>query len=236
MKKADTVTTERRAFGTELRVAKRADGVPMIAGHAAVFNRLSEDLGWFREKVAPGAFAETIEADDVRALWDHDSRLVLGRNRAGTLRLSEDATGLAVEIDPPDTQTARDLLTLIERGDISQMSFAFQVVDAGWETVAGEEIRTLRKVKLFDVSPVAFPAYPDTDVALRSLAAWKKRAGGAVTEDRQDMVEPDADGACPEGYEMSEEDGMCHLMPTEANAWRAELDIRRRRLALSEKG
>lgn len=155
---------ERRAFPLEVREVnpeKRA-----IIGHAAVFDTIT-DLGWFKERVAKGAFAESIKQDDIRALFNHDPNIVLGRNKAGTLRLYEDDKGLAVEIDLPDTQWARDLRVSMERGDINQMSFGFEVIDASWDTVNGEEVRTLKRVKLWDVSPVTFPAYPTTDASLR---------------------------------------------------------------------
>jgi HK97 family phage prohead protease len=159
---------ERRLFTMdELRVA--ADGKRTISGHAAVFNRNSEPMWGFVERVAPGAFSESIGTDDVRALFNHDPNIVLGRNTAKTLRLSEDATGLAVEIDPPDTQAARDLLVSMERGDVTQMSFGFSVITDDWATVDEQTMRTLRKVRLYDVSPVTFAAYPDTDVSVRSL-------------------------------------------------------------------
>jgi len=162
-------TLEKRTFTfAELRVE---DGdKPKITGHAAVFNKLSENLGGFRERIAPGAFEKTIEKSDVRALINHDSNLVLGRNKSGTLRLEEDKRGLAIEIDPPDTSYARDLIESLKRGDIDQMSFGFVATKDSWEHVEGKEsIRTLLEVELFDVSPVTYPAYPQTDVKVRSL-------------------------------------------------------------------
>lgn len=177
--RADTGNTlERRNFRVDkITVERRTDSAPKIMGHAAVFNVLSEDLGWFREKIEPGAFKATIGEDDVRALFNHDPNLVLGRNVSGTLRMSEDGVGLAIEIDPPDTQAARDVLVLIERGDVSQMSFAFRVLEESWEYGEKNEpdIRTLKKVRLFDVSPVTYPAYTQTDVALRSYQTWSEK-------------------------------------------------------------
>ena len=165
--------TERRTLQSEFRVEQRDDGKKLIRGHAAVFNA-ETDLGWFRERIAPGAFTESIGKDDVRALFNHDTNFVLGRNTAGTLTMREDERGLYVEIDPPDTQAARDLVTSIERGDISQMSFGFQTIRDSWETQedAAKDLRTLEKVKLWDVSPVTFPAYEETDVAVRSHESW----------------------------------------------------------------
>lgn len=166
---------ERRTLQSEFRVEQREDGKKLIRGHAAVFNS-ETDLGWFREKIAPGAFSESIGKDDVRALFNHDENFILGRNKAGTLTMREDEQGLYVEIDPPDTQVARDLVTSIERGDISQMSFGFQTIKDSWETEenAAKDLRTLEKVKLWDVSPVTFPAYQETDVAVRSHDCWSQ--------------------------------------------------------------
>ncbi|QEX18506.1 Prophage pi2 protein 32 [Hypericibacter terrae] len=180
---------ERRFFvAEELEVEKRADGKPVLRGHAAVFNKLSENLGGFREQVAPGAFLETIQKDDIRALFNHDPNFVLGRNRSKTLTLSEDARGLAIEIEMPDTQTIRDLVVApIQRRDVSQMSFGFAVRAGGqdWgDDGKGNMIRTLKQVRLFDVSPVTFPAYPQTDIAVRSLTEWKaelQRQAAAAT-------------------------------------------------------
>lgn len=146
-----------------------------IEGHAAVFNQWSEKLGsrWFsfREKILPGSFTESIQQDDVRALINHDPNLILGRNKSNTLELSEDNIGLKVRIVPPDTQYARDLMVSIDRGDITQMSFMFEVLSDRWgseEGIDADEVREISKVKLYDVSPVTFPAYPQTDVGTRS--------------------------------------------------------------------
>lgn len=166
---------ERRSFrADELRVAKKGDTRTLV-GHAAVFNQWSEDLGWFREKVAPGAFAETIQKDDIRGLWNHDANHVLGRNTAGTLRLAEDDIGLSIEIDLPDTQIGRDLGVSVERGDVSQMSFAFRTLSDQWFTEDGIDSRILTKVMLYDVAPVTYAAYPQTDLGLRTLL--EERAG-----------------------------------------------------------
>lgn len=153
----------------ELRV-QAVDKVTKIAGHAAKFDVLSEDLGGFRERIAPGAFAKSIQSSDIRALFNHDANIVLGRNKAGTLRLSEDSAGLAYEVDAPDTQLVRDMvLSPISRGDVNQCSFGFYTISDKWAKVDGEWIRTLLECDLLDVSPVTYPAYPQTEVAVRAL-------------------------------------------------------------------
>lgn len=178
-------TKECRAFTLEnLTIETRDDGAKRIVGHAAVFNQLSEDLGGFREQIAPGAFEEAIKTDDIRALFNHDANLVLGRNRAKTLTLKEDATGLAIEILPPDTQYARDLMVSMERGDITQMSFGFSVRPNGQNWAKNDDglyIRTLTRVRLYDVSPVTYPAYPQTDVALRALNEFQGKTDSFYT-------------------------------------------------------
>jgi HK97 family phage prohead protease len=164
------MTMERRALASPLLV--RAE-TRTIGGYAAVFNSETMIGDFFREMIAPGAFAETIKGD-VRALFDHDSGVVLGRTKAGTLRLSEDDKGLNVEIDLPDTQAARDLVASMERGDIDGMSFGFRVLRQEWDESSDVALRIIREVELFEVSVVTFPAYDDTEVALRSLDEARK--------------------------------------------------------------
>ena len=174
---------EKRIYPMDVRVETRAEGEgDRIVGYAAVFNRDSEDLGSFTEEVAPGAFSDAIKDDDVRALVDHDSSRILGRTAAGTLKLAEDKVGLRMEIDLPDTTTGRDIKESIKRGDVTGASFSFRTIDDKWETRDGKDHRTLLKVKLFDVGPVSFPAYPDTavgvrnlEIAMRSLEATKPK-------------------------------------------------------------
>ena len=172
-----TKQREIRTYLIEMRV-NAAEGQPTkIGGHAAKFDSLSEDLGGFRERIAPGAFSKTIQSGDIRALWNHDANIVLGRNKAGTLRLSEDIAGLAFEVDMPDTQLVRDMVMApIVRGDVNQCSFGFSTVADKWAKVDGEWIRTLLECELFDVSPVTYPAYNSTDVAARSMQEAIKMA------------------------------------------------------------
>lgn len=156
----------------ELRVTPEGK----ITGYAAPFNKWSQDLGGFREQVAPGAFKRAIaEGQDVRALFNHNPSVVLGRTKSGTLTLAEDSNGLRYEINPPDTQAARDLMASIRRADITGSSFGFIVRRDQWSDdrdatgkLTGSS-RTLLDVDLFDVSPVTYPAYPDSSVAMRAM-------------------------------------------------------------------
>lgn len=162
---------ERRLFVLDgMKVERRKDEEPEIVGHAAVFNREANIGGWFIESIAPGAFRRAIAEDDVRSLFNHDPNLILGRNRSGTLKLSEDDTGLMTVTIPPDTSYARDLLVSIERGDISQMSFGFRVRKQEWDETGDILKRKILEAELFDTSPVTFPAYTDTDVSVRAAA------------------------------------------------------------------
>jgi uncharacterized protein len=158
----------------QLRVSRAEGKTPKIVGYAAVFNSLSENLGGFREIIAPGAFDEALKKSDVRALINHDMNLLMGRTSSGTLTLSADETGLRMDIDPPDSEMARHYIANIERGDMTGSSFSFTTEPDGddWDEDAdGRVVRTVRAVgDLYDVGPVVFPAYLDTSVAMRSLS------------------------------------------------------------------
>ena len=153
-------TLERRAF-CEVRTSNRR-----LEGYAAVFGSTA-NIGSYQERIAPGAFTSAL-AGDVLALLDHDTGKVLGRTRSGSLRLSEDNRGLAFSLDLPDTQAGRDVIALAERNDLGGCSFGFNVPEGG-ETWQGS-VRTLRTIGLREISVVsAWPAYPDTEIALRAL-------------------------------------------------------------------
>jgi len=175
MTRPKTKMREERIFPlTDIEVrAADGDEPPRITGHSAVFNKWSEDLGGFKERVMPGAFTKTIGEADIRSLFNHDPNYVLGRTKAGTLALSEDKRGLAIDVLAPTTDTIRDLvLEPMRRGDIDQASFSFRTVRDEWREPKKEGTlweRDLLEVKLFDVGPVAFPAYVQTDMAVRSM-------------------------------------------------------------------
>ena len=156
----------------ELRLDEDGGQVKKLRGYAAIFNRLSENLGGFREKIQPGAFTKTIKSADVRLLINHEG-LPLARTKSGTLLLSEDDNGLRFEADmdlsDPDVQR---LIPKMRRNDLNQMSFGFYTVSDKWEHPADkclkESIRTLLEVDLYDISVVTYPAYPQTSVNIRS--------------------------------------------------------------------
>ena len=135
-----------------------------IVGYAVVYNSESFSVSpAFSERIAKGAFTKSIARDDVRGLWNHDPNYPLGRVKAKTLKLSEDEKGLKFEIDPPPTQYAKDLMISIERGDVSQNSIGFSITKETWsKRLGGSSIRTIEEGKLYDVSPVTFAAYEET--------------------------------------------------------------------------
>jgi uncharacterized protein len=164
---------ERRACG-ECRVDLLEDR--KIRGYAIVFNKPSENMGGFREVIRPDAVERTFkEAIDVRALVDHDSSKIIGRLSAGTLRLQRKQKGLWVEIDPPNTSAARDIVESIDRRDVTGMSFAFQVIEDDWSEVDKMPMREILDMRFNEISVVTFPAYDATSVqvAQRSLQQFK---------------------------------------------------------------
>jgi len=160
-------------FTTEFRVEQ--DGKKLV-GYAAKFSpNRSQDLGGFLEQIDPKAFTRSLaQGADVRALINHDQNLILGRSTSGTLNLSVDSEGLLVEITPPDTSYARDLMVSMVRGDVTQMSFAFVTKKDSWDKEGEKNIRTLLDVDLHDVSAVTYPAYLNTEIGLRSLQYYQE--------------------------------------------------------------
>ncbi len=164
-----TAKPETETRSVALPVEHRADGDKMtVAGYAATFGETTDIGDYFREVIAPGAFTNTLKTADVRAYYGHDRQRLLGRTSAGTLRLTEDAKGLAVEIDLPDTTDGRDVRALIARGDITGMSFGFIVTHDEWNMTGTVDTRTIHEVELLEVSIVSEPAYEGTSIALRS--------------------------------------------------------------------
>jgi uncharacterized protein len=169
---------EKRVFGGSVEFRENVDEngqkTPVIEGYAAVFDQETVICGLFREVVRAGFFTPALqESHDVRAVVDHEGGLqVLGRTKNGTLKLEEDAKGLRVTINPPDTAAGRDIVELLRRGDLDQMSFAFTVAEQRWVDAGDDsqlDLRELLKVKrLYDASIVTYPAYEGTSVGVRS--------------------------------------------------------------------
>lgn len=174
---------ERRYGNIELR--KKDDGSESrtIRGYAAVYNKDSQNFGPFIERIAPGAFDDVLN-DDVVALFNHDPNLPLARSGAG-LTLGSDDTGLYYEFDAPNTTIGSDLLENVRSGVIKQSSFAFTVKEQKRTVRNGQpDLRTIIKVeRLYDVSPVTYPAYPDTTVASR----YFKQMTADNSKDLQEM-------------------------------------------------
>lgn len=180
----DAVEQRVHLFSTsDFTLRAEGDDEPVLVGHAAVFNTrtaIGNPLTWgFYEEVARGAFTKTLQEGDARFLVDHDTALLVARVSSGDLRLAEDKLGLRTEADLDiELSYVRDLVRNLEKRRITGMSFGFRVVKDDWttETVstsdgqeAEVEIRTIREVELFEVSAVTFPAYEETDAALRAL-------------------------------------------------------------------
>jgi HK97 family phage prohead protease len=164
---------ERRYFDNQVTIENRVAGElsRKIRGYAAKFETLSQNLGWFREKIARGAFDNVLE-NDVVALFNHNIDLVLARTISKTLAIGVDETGLWYEFEAPNTTAGNDLLEMVNRGDVQHSSFSFSIQDEKWEQDdESGEIRTVLKVKrLYDVSPVVSPAYKDTEVDIDKRA------------------------------------------------------------------
>jgi len=184
--------TQKRKFETRIEADKEAR---TITGYAAIYNSDSEDLGGFIERMAPSSFDGRLQ-DDVRVLFNHDNNLVLGRTISGTATLEVDEKGLRYTCQLPDTSYARDLIELMERGDVTQSSFAFTIEDESWEERAdGMLIRTVKKVgQLYDVSPVTYPAYTEATSGLRTSAPIEMEQREVEVEEQKEekQQEPEA--------------------------------------------
>jgi HK97 family phage prohead protease len=165
---------ETRNFDAQFELREEGEGMTFV-GYAAKFNSPSEDLGGFVETIEPGAFRRSLRSrNDVKLLVNHDTGRVLASSRSGTMKLFEDERGLRVEASLPNTSDGRDMAELLRRGDLSKMSFGFAVQKDTWNNEMTE--RTLKSVRLFEVSIVAFPAYAATEANVRSLDKAAKRA------------------------------------------------------------
>ena len=179
-----TPETEVRTFTIENLELRAEDDENVVVGYGSVFNSLSNELGGFREIIAPGAFDGRLE-DDVRFLFNHDPNMLLARSTNGTLKMSIDEVGLRYEAAIPDTSVGRDIITLLKNNTLSENSFAFVVEDDSWEVKEGMNVRTINKVSMLaDISLVSYPAYSDAKtVALRSMEVWQKEQEEKVMQE-----------------------------------------------------
>ena len=166
----------RYTTGSELRVVEDTEKpeTKTIRGYVLKFNERSLLLfdEWY-EKVCKGAFSRSLETNTIKALWNHNTDVVLGSTKSRTLSLKEDDVGLFFEVDLPNTTMGKDLYESIKRGDVDGVSFGFYVRENGdrWEYLKDEDVyeRTLLDIDLVEISPTAFPAYPSSEAGARSL-------------------------------------------------------------------
>jgi HK97 family phage prohead protease len=165
---------EVRSAGLPVELREAAGEGVRVVGYAAVFNQDADIGGWFRERIAPGAFTDAIGRDDVVFLVNHEG-LPLARTRSGTLTLAQDDHGLRIEtmLDPDDPDV-KAILPKMRRGDLDKMSFAFLPEVQEWDESQDPPLRTIKRASLFDVSIVTTPAYDGTEIGLRSLDDHRK--------------------------------------------------------------
>lgn len=210
---------ETRDFEAGFEVRESENGMTFY-GYAAKFNSRSENLGGFYEVIEPGAFGRSLKSrNDVKLLVNHDTGRVLASSRSKTLRLYEDSVGLRVEADLPNTTDGRDMAELLKRGDLSSMSFGFNVIKDAWNSEG--DMRTLKSVRLFEVSIVAFPAYQATEASVRGLDKVAQRAqvdadaladvmlrieeGSDLTEEQANLMKSVVEELAPRAAEQTEE-------------------------------
>lgn len=160
-----------------MELREEDDGKRTLRGYALKWEMKSNPLGYmgeFKEQFKRGAFTETLTSNDQRALWSHDTSKVLGRTGNGTLRLFEDDIGLRFELDLPNTTLGTDTYETIKRGDVEGVSFGFIPRKQEWDETEETVIRSITDAELLEISPVAWPAYPDSGVMARSNDPYQK--------------------------------------------------------------
>lgn len=163
---------EYRDFELQEIRADNSDGKRRLVGYTAVFDQEVDIAGWFREVFRQGSFTKTLQEYDQVALWNHESAFPLARKSAGTLALREDNHGLHVEIELNNTSWADDVFESVLSGVVKGMSIGFQVLKADWSDLEDNEklpLREVKEAKLFESSPVTFPAYPTTEIQARAI-------------------------------------------------------------------
>ncbi len=223
----------RESFVEGIEVREGQDGQPpRLGGYAAVFNQETiiegrDGVRW-REKIAPSAFTDAIGRDDVIAAVNHDSKMVLGRSRKGTLTLTSDAHGLRYDVTLPNTTLAKDTVENVRNGNLSGSSFRFttgkgdiRVVKESGRSADDLPLIVVERVKLIDVGPVTFPAYEGTTVSMRSsdvvpdvVAEFYREQGET---DKRSQIEAAAREAAKTPSVKEREAARAQL--TEAKAW-----------------
>lgn len=170
--------TETREITTQkIEIREDENGNKTLSGYAVKWEKKSLVMGYyrkFREQFRQGAFLDSLQKDDQRFLWSHDTSKVLGRKKNKTLRLYEDSIGLRFELDLPNTTLGSDAYETIKRGDVDGVSFGFQMINEEIDEPDDDlMLRTVTKAKLLEVSAVAFPAYPDSEVSARGYDPYK---------------------------------------------------------------
>lgn len=208
------------------------DGSPGIEGYASVFNE-AYDMGWgLIETIKPGAFTRALrEKQDVRCLFNHDANNLLGRSKAGTLRMSQDKTGLHFDCDlDPEMSLASDVQRMIQRGDLDGCSFAFQVTKQTWREEKDPDgrmisYRDIEDVDLFDVGPVTYPAYEGTSVGERSnsvaaAALWPNGVPAEIRSHVPGLAErADAKTKTVDGEELKSDAFLIVGDPEKTDTW-----------------
>ena len=217
---------ETRDFHADFEIREAADGMTFV-GYAAKFNSRSENLGGFTEVIEPGAFSRSLKSrNDIKMLWNHDAGEPLASTRSGTLKLTEDNIGLRVEAKLPDTTRGRDLAVLLREGIVDKMSFGFNVIKDSWNSDGTE--RSLKSVRLFEVSAVTWPAYQSTEASVRGLDKVAQRTavdadqladvmlkieeGSDLTSEQAELIKSVADKLAPRSEEpVAEETNLVSL-------------------------
>lgn len=217
---------ETRDFHADFEIREAGDGMTFV-GYAAKFNSRSENLGGFTEVIEPGAFSRSLKSrNDIKMLWNHDAGEPLASTRSGTLKLSEDNVGLRVEAKLPDTTRGRDLAVLLRDGIVDKMSFGFNVIKDSWNSDGTE--RSLKSVRLFEVSAVTWPAYQATEASVRGLDKVAQRTavdadqladvmlkieeGSDLTSEQAELIKSVADKLAPRSEEpVAEETNLVSL-------------------------
>ena len=173
------MSIERRYSNSDFEIRAKDDGKKMLRGYALKFG-VPYDMGWFTEEIDRDALKDA-DMSDVRILFNHDPNLILGRTTAGTARVSVDDIGLYYEAELPDSPNGENVRVALERGDVSQSSWGFMLryeeneMPDEWSRKNNKDHRVIRRVwRVFDASPVTFPANPDTSAATRSLEDFQK--------------------------------------------------------------